>query len=292
MSAKELGFDEIRTVLGERDPNCHKGNNGKGLLLAGSPGFSGAAVMAGAAALRAGIGTLKLLCPEAISSAFYCVPELMVNGFTGGWAQLKKEKLEKMIDSADCIAAGPGMGMGEGVFPVLQSAIGSGKPLILDADALNAIALAGIETIKLHGSVILTPHLGEMSRLSGIPVSQIEADMTECALSYAKKWNCTIILKSSRSVIASRDGQCRINITGNAGLAKGGSGDVLTGLTLAMLGQGLEPFSAACAGSYLLGASADEAVAILKERMLMARDVVDVIEETINLTLGEQNGNH
>ena len=102
------------------------------------------------------------------------------------------------------------------------------------------------------------------------------------AAKYAKQWGCTVLLKSCRSVIACQDGHIALNTNGNSGLAKGGSGDVLSGITLAMLSQGLEPFNAACAGAYTLGASADEAMRLLNERMLMARDVTDAVEQTVN----------
>ncbi len=280
MKVSELSFAEVKAYLGERDPNCHKGDNGKGLLLAGSPGFSGAALMAAAAALRAGIGTLKLLCPEDIRQAFFTLPEAMVHGFQGAWEDLPEKMLTSMLEAADCIGVGPGLGRGAGVFAAVEKAAATRKPMVADADALNAIAATAQGTEILHPNMILTPHLGEMSRLCALPVKEIEVDMQGCALHYARTWNCTVLLKSAQSVIAAPDGRCRRNVTGNAGLAKGGSGDILTGITLAMLGQGLAPFEAACAGAYLLGASADEALHLLQERMLMARDVVEVIERT------------
>ncbi len=284
-----LTFDDIRAVLKDRARDSHKGDNGRALLLAGSVGMSGAAVMAAAAALRGGVGILKVLCPKSICPAFYVLPEAMVHGFEGEWDELDVNKLDEMLQAASCIGAGPGIGKNAGVLPAVKKAIETRKPIVIDADALNALSSEKSSLERLHENVILTPHLGEMSRLTELSVTQIQSDMEECALHYAKRWNCTILLKSAQSVIASADGRCKRNISGNAGLAKGGSGDVLTGITLAMLAQGLSAFDAACAGAYLLGASADEAVVLLKERMLMARDVVGMIESTLQRTFATKN---
>lgn len=275
---------DIREMLGERPPDSHKGDNGRGLLLAGSPGFSGAAVMASAAALRGGIGTLKVLCPEEVRSAFAVLPEAMVCAFAKGWESLPQDMLNDRLEQADCVAAGSGMGVGGGVWKTIQTVLLYRKKTVLDADALNTLSRTENAMRALHPDVILTPHVGEMARLTGWTTQKIAADMPACALRFAKLWGCIVLLKGAQSVIASPAGVCRINRTGNAGLAKGGSGDVLTGITLSMLGQGLAPFEAACAASYLLGASADEAVALLGERMLLARDVIDIIADTVQRT--------
>ncbi|MDO5110673.1 MAG: NAD(P)H-hydrate dehydratase [Clostridia bacterium] len=279
-----LSFADIKKMLGERPADSHKGKNGRGLLLAGSPGFGGAAVMASAAALRGGVGTLKVLCPEAIRPAFSVLPEAMVQTFPGGWDALPPERLQSMLRDADCVAAGPGIGKRDGVWQAIRTVLSHKKKTVLDADALNVLSCTENAMDALHPDVILTPHIGEMARLTGLTSKAIAADMPACATHYAKEWGCTVLLKSAQSVIAASSGQYRINRTGNAGLAKGGSGDVLTGITLSMLGQGLPPFEAACAGAYLLGASADEAVTILKERMLMAGDVIGMVEQTVGRT--------
>lgn len=286
----ELTYAQVKCFIGEREPTCHKGMNGRGLLLAGSPGFSGAAVMASAAALRGGIGTLKILCPGEIKHAFAVLPEAMAVTFPGGWADMKRDNLLELTNAADCIAAGPGMGKGSGVWETVKTVEESGKKTVLDADALNAASEQGTVEI-FNANTVITPHIGEMARLTGLKTSEISGGMTECARFFAKKWNCTVLLKSAQSVIAEPGGEYRINRNGNSGLAKGGSGDVLTGLILAFLGQGLAPFTAACAGAYLLGASADEALLLLKERMLMARDVIGMVEHTIReTTFGGNNG--
>ena len=172
-----------------------------------------------------------------------------------------------------------------GVMKMLESAgteICGKRAVVIDADGLNA--LSRIENIAnmLHDKAVLTPHIGEMARLTGLSTAYIKENQAEVAAKYAKQWGCTVLLKSYRSVIACHDGRIALNTNGNSGLAKGGSGDVLSGITLAMLSQGLDTFGAACAGAYTLGASAEEAMALLKERMLMARDVTDAVEQTVN----------
>ena len=156
----------------------------------------------------------------------------------------------------------------------------SAKPVIVDADGLNAIAKENMQHL-LHPNAVITPHPGEMSRLTGLSVEKVTADPANIAAEYAKKWNCTVLLKGAQSHIATFDGRIARNVSGNPGLAKGGSGDVLSGIILALLGQGLTPYDAACASAYILGASADRAMDILRERMLMSRDVTEAIEKTL-----------
>ncbi|NCB29679.1 MAG: NAD(P)H-hydrate dehydratase, partial [Clostridia bacterium] len=133
----------------------------------------------------------------------------------------------------------------------------------------------------LHPDVVLTPHPAEMARLTGEAVEDILWDPVEIARKYANLWNCVVLLKGATTCIS--DGiQVRLNVSGNPGLAKGGSGDVLAGLITGLLAQGLAPFDAASCGAYLLGVSADCALELLKERVLIARDVIDAVEQTIH----------
>ena len=153
--------------------------------------------------------------------------------------------------------------------------------MVVYADGLFALARNTEARAALHGKVVLTPHFGEMARLLGISIPEVRENQKAFALRSAAQWGCTVLLKGARSVVAAPDGRFAWNETGNPGLAKGGSGDVLSGIALAMLGQKLAPFDAACAASYLLGASADAALDLLRERMLMARDVTEMIELTL-----------
>ena len=269
----------VRSKLGERPADSHKGKNGRGLVIAGSGGMPGAAVMCAAAALRAGIGTLRVLT-AADRDAFYNLPEAMTQ-CVSGWDGCPNSALIEAINDVTCAAVGPGMGTDEHVLDAVLAVISSKKPAVVDADGLNALARTDGARM-LHENIVVTPHIGEMSRLTGLSTAEVAADMASCARRFAAMWGCTVLLKSDRSVAAAPDGRLMRNENGNAGLAKGGSGDVLCGITLAMLGQGLAPFEAACAASYILGASADEAFKLLGLRVLMARDVIDVIQNTVD----------
>lgn len=279
--AQLLTFETVKAILGERDRASNKGNHGRGLVLAGSKGFSGAAVMACAAALRAGIGTLKALVPQGVLPAFRALPEAMVTGLTGAWQSPKKETLDAFLDGCTCLAAGPGMGGESGVLDAVLAALSQGKPIVVDADGLNALAKMPEFSSALHKNAVLTPHPGEMARLTGLRIDEILAEPEAIAQAYAGLWGATVLLKGAISYIAAPDGRVCRNETGNAGLAKGGSGDVLAGIALAFLGQGAKPFEAACAASYVLGASAETAVELLKERMLLARDVTEAVKATV-----------
>jgi NAD(P)H-hydrate epimerase len=282
MYAETLQKEDIVKLLPPRRKDCSKRDNGKGLLIAGSAGFSGAALMASCAALRAGIGTLKTLVPEPVAGALFVLPEAMCARYPKeDWDEGAVSYAKLYIDDATVIALGPGLGRGVGREELLRAVLAAGKPAVVDADGLFALSLIEDKRAVLHENVVLTPHLGEMERLTGIKAADIAARQAEIAQRFACEWGCTVLLKHYESVVASPDGRAARNVTGNPGLAKGGSGDVLAGIVLALLGQGLAPYDAACAGSYLLGASANEALGILRERMLMARDVVQAIEKTM-----------
>ena len=281
----ELDFECVRGLLGERPVDSNKGRNGKGLLLAGSDGLTGAALMSATAALRTGIGTLKVLCPQSVKPALYALPEAIPCTFAGGWGDLNQAELHALLQTSTCVGVGPGMDRDAGVQSAVKEALSSGLPMVLDADGLNALAAARDKRSVLHGNTVLTPHPGEMARLCAKTVAQIVAGPRQVAEACAREWGCVVLLKGHESFIAEPSGRVARNTSGNAGLSKGGSGDVLTGMILALLGQGLGAFDAACAGAFLLGASADQAFELLKERMLMARDVIDAVEQTLKVLL-------
>ena len=282
MDGHTLTKDKIAALLGPRRRESNKGDNGHGLLLAGSGSMPGAACMAATAALRAGIGTLKVLCPASAAAGLCALPEAMLALLPGErWDACTEAFLRSYLDAATCIAIGPGMGRAAETDGVLRLVLSAGKPVVVDADGLFALARSIEARAALHDKVVLTPHFGEMARLLGISIPEVRENQEALALRSAAQWGCTVLLKGARSVVAAPDGRCAWNETGNPGLAKGGSGDVLSGIALAMLGQKLAPFDAACAASYLLGASADTALDLLRERMLMARDVTEMIELTL-----------
>ena len=266
-----------RSVLPERKPDSNKGDNGKALMIVGSTGMAGAAVMSAAAAIRAGAGLTKALIPKEIEYAFAPLPEAML--------ATDDNKADELIEWASAVGIGCGMGVTCRTAELVKKVLLSRKPCVIDADALNTMSKHRELMALLHENCVITPHPGEMARLCGKETSEVLSAFTMTAVSFAKEHNCTVLLKSARSVIASQTGEIRYNRTGNSGLAKGGSGDVLTGIVASMLAQGASPFDAASLGSYLLGVSAENAIDLLAERFITATDVASAIEATLENVL-------
>ena len=278
ITERELEFPDIKALLPPRRQDTHKGCNGKALLIAGSDDLTGAAIMSTRAALRSGAGLLKVFTAAGAAAILRtCLPEAMTSvGTADCWTTFDKSQLESLIDWCDCIAIGPGIGHGHAVADMLSLVISCGKPLIIDADGLNALARQ--DSSALHENVLLTPHLGEMSRLCAKPMESIKAEQLAHAAAYAKKTRANVLLKGATSIIVSPDGRVTYNTSGNPALAKGGSGDMLTGIILALCGQIGDVYDSACAGSFILGQSADTALDILNERFIIAGDVTDAVQ--------------
>ncbi|NLB61108.1 MAG: NAD(P)H-hydrate dehydratase [Clostridiales bacterium] len=268
---------DVQEILPKRKANSHKGNYGKALLIAGSNEYVGACVMSATATLRAGAGLLKVVTPNKVAQVLYSsLPEAMVysdfydwNGFLA-----HSKEFEKLLDWADCIAIGSGMGDSEAIAIILEMALSTNKPIIIDADGLNALAKS---EIKLHNNVLITPHIGEFSRLSQKTKSAILADSVSIANTFAKENAIVLLLKGATTIISAYGERIYYDVSGNPGLSTGGSGDVLTGLILGLLAQGLSLEHAASCGSLLLGIGADEAVKHLSLRGILPTDVLEHI---------------
>ena len=278
-TSRLIDFDYVREVIPEMKRNCHKGDNGRLLILGGSKNYSGAAVLCSRAALRTGSGLVYAGIPGSISARFAAAPQIIVHPLDddglGIWTENCCYEAAGLIAGKNAICAGPGMGevADSGLFEKILS---SGVPVVLDADALNHLSRHRVLMSLLHKDVVLTPHIGEMSRLTGLSSETIQSDIPGICRSYASEWNCIVLLKSSVSCIS--DGvYTAINDSGNSGLAKGGSGDILCGIVGSLMGQGISSFEAACAGAFLLGTTADKAFELLKERMLTADDVLSAL---------------
>ncbi len=288
MSATLFTGADAARLLPPRPADSHKGKNGRLLLLVGSERYTGAALLCAAAALRAGAGITSAAVPRAIKPAFAALPEVccLPVGSGGQWDEPALEEAAILLPEQDALAMGCGMGTCASPA-LLLAALHTNKPLVIDADGLNLLAKhQDILKNALHEQVILTPHPGEMARLMACPLAEVTVDPAALAQQAAKAWGCVVLLKGAGSHIAF-GGRLMLNTSGNSGLAKGGSGDVLTGLIAGLLSQGLEPFDAACLGAYLLGTSADQAFRLLGERMLIARDVIDAVRATIETIDGE-----
>ena len=257
MEIKRLNHDAVLSLLPDRDPWGHKGAFGKLLLLCGSRGYTGAAYLAAMGALRSGAGLVFLGVPESIyeiEAVKLNEPVVFPLPDTGGKmsAQAVDEICER-LPQTDAVLIGPGMGQSPDTLAVTCAVLRSAQcPVVVDADGINV--LSGHKDI-LRGRkfpTILTPHDGEFRRLGGI----IGADRMESAEELSRNLGCIVLLKGHETCIT--DGQtCYVNQTGNPGMAVGGSGDVLAGMIVSLLGQGLAPLEAAACGAWLHGAAGD-----------------------------------
>ena len=255
--------EDIRTSLPVRQLKGHKGTHGKGILVAGSKGMSGAAVLAGRGALRSGIGLLQIVTAEGIANDVdACLTEATV-WHAPGEDYLNEEAwsvINRQSRNAQALAMGPGLGQNPQFIPVLEEILRNlSCPVVLDADALNLVAaepsLLGLRSGR--GPLILTPHPGEMARLCQCSVEDVERNRLDITVAKAVEWEAVVVLKGSVTIIASPDGRAFFNPTGNPGLGTGGTGDVLTGSILAWLAQRVPTLEAACLGVYLHGRAAD-----------------------------------
>ena len=278
-AAFQLEREDVQALLPKREQNSHKGTYGRALLCAGSEQYAGAALLCAKSALRAGSGLLHAAVPRGIRQAFAACPDAICHpvGDSDEWEQSAAMGAIELLSSVDAAAIGPGMGKGSGIPALLRAALESKKSLVIDADGLNMLAANPELLHLLHENVVLTPHPAEMGRLIRKQPKEIAENPVEAARQAAQDWGCTVLLKGATSIIA-QGGRLCLNTTGNPGLAKGGSGDVLTGIILALLAQGLHSFDAACAGAYLLGSSADLAYVMLGMRMLTPSDIVEAFD--------------
>jgi NAD(P)H-hydrate epimerase len=258
-----LTAQQLRTALKPRSPSAHKGHAGHVLVVAGSPGKTGAAAMTAMSAVRCGAGLVTLGIPAGLNTVIEAqVVEAMTQPLAetpaGVLGESALEDILVMLEGKTCLALGPGLGQAAQTRKLVHALIeASPVPMVVDADGLNLIAGA-TDILKRRGAaMILTPHPGEMARLSGRSVAQIQGDRIEAAREFACRHEVHLVLKGARTVIAHPDGSVFVNPTGNAGMASGGMGDVLTGAVAGFLAQGYTPETASHMGVYLHGAAAD-----------------------------------
>ncbi|MEK6567691.1 MAG: NAD(P)H-hydrate dehydratase, partial [Candidatus Omnitrophota bacterium] len=246
-----------------RKPDTHKGDYGRIFVLAGSLGLSGAAVLCANSAMRSGAGLVTLGVPEGLYSiiAKKAYPEVMVRPLAETKARTLSLKaypaIMSLTQKADLLAIGPGLSQNPQTQKLIRRIISNiHKPMVIDADALNALS-GNLEILRINPNLkILTPHPGEFSRLSGAPRAYIEKNRETLAKKFAYDYNIILVLKGHNTVVASPD-KLYINKTGNPGMATAGSGDVLSGIISALLGQGLSGWTAAKTGAYLHGLAGD-----------------------------------
>ena len=265
-------------VISKRKNNTHKGSYGTLSLVCGSFGMAGAALLSTSAALRCGVGIARLIIPESIYPAVTgFVPEAVCKAY-----DIKgdmKAVAESAVEGASAILLGCGLSTEEYAVNLFEEIIKtySGR-LIIDADGLNILA-RNIECIKSsQADIILTPHPGEMARLMGVSVGEIEKDRIGYAKALSDKYCCTVILKGNITVVAS-GGRVYFNLTGNPGMAKGGSGDILAGMVAALSCTGMSSADSAVTAVYLHGAAGDRASLSLCETSMLPSDIISFLPE-------------
>ena len=271
-SAERWVGDRLRALLPPRRANTHKGESGHVLCVGGNHGSGGAAVMAAEAALRAGAGLLSVgTRREHVGAMLARLPEAMAHALEDGAA------LPALLDRARVVAIGPGLGQDDWARALHASVLACGRPLVIDADALNLLA----QNPHAVPDAILTPHPGEAARLLGCSTAEVQADRFGSAQALAERYHATVVLKGAGSVVAAPARLPRLIAAGNPGMAVGGMGDLLTGVIAGLRAQGLDAFDAA-AGGALLHALAGDAAAIDGARGLLPTDLLAPLRRLAN----------
>jgi len=276
-----------------RKPDGHKGDFGKLFALAGSTGMTGAAAMAAKSALRSGCGLVKVGCPRAtlpviaslVLEATSCpLPDVAKKG---ALALRGLGEVRKLAAEHDAVAVGPGIGMHHETSELVRRFVSTlDRPMVIDADGLNAFVGHTDLLAKIKAPAVLTPHPGEFMRLTdGAPVPSDIHERIETARRFATANNLVLVLKGSPTIVADAQGNCYLNPTGNSGMATGGSGDVLTGAIGSFLSQRMSAINAAVCGVYVHGLAGDLAADELTERSVIAGDLIDFLPQAFE-TLG------
>jgi NAD(P)H-hydrate epimerase len=282
-----------------RPENSNKGRFGHVLVVGGSYGTAGAPSMASLAALRTGAGLVTAAVPKSIVDVVAGVtPELMVKpleeGAEGAVASsnVEGERLEELLKRMTVLAVGPGLSQRGEAGKIARELLARTKiPMVIDADGLNAFD-GQIELLNGEGrTLVLTPHPGEMARLAGLTVKEVEADRIGLARRFATEHRLTLVLKGWRTLVAHPDGRIAVNTTGNPAMAKGGSGDILTGIVAAMLAQFPQDVADAVeAAVYLHGLAADFAARVMDEHTVLATDTVAHLSDAFRYRVKDEDG--
>lgn len=265
-------------ALPPRPADGHKGTFGRTLIIGGSRGMSGAPALAGLGALRGGAGLVYVAIPQSIAPivggidpSYLTIP--LVEDEEGRLAAGASDRILEQLSSMTAIGLGPGLGKSPALKTLVRGLYRTASiPMVVDADALNLLSDMRDVLFEPGGERVLTPHPGEFSRLTGLPMEEIQERRESLAAEFARQHRCVVVLKGPQTVIT--DGaRIVLNTTGNSGMATGGTGDVLTGLTTALLGQGLPSYEAARLAVYLHGLAGDLAAEELSEPGMIASDL-------------------
>ncbi len=284
-----------RQLLPPRPPGAHKGTFGRAIVVAGSPRYIGAGRLAAMGALRVGAGLVTLACPQTVHplvAAGISEPTFLpLPDYEGQlYGHSLQPLLEAIEEGCQALLVGPGIGRGgyvQGFLGELLSALRARNvPTVLDADALNVLATLRDWQDRLVPGLVLTPHPGEMSRLSGLSIPEIQANRLAIARTYAQRWQAVLILKGAHTIIAAPDGRALVSPFVNPGLASAGTGDVLAGAVAGLMAQGLPPFAAAGLGVYLHGLAGELVREEMGDAGIVSGDLLEALPRAIKSLKG------
>ncbi|MDP6546413.1 MAG: NAD(P)H-hydrate dehydratase [Phycisphaerae bacterium] len=275
----------------QRDRSAHKGDFGCVLVVGGSRGMIGAPALSGNAAFRGGAGLVTLAVPEtvqlAVASLCCCATSIPLKCDDDGLLDAQAvSQVARAAGQCDVLAVGPGMGVGIAQENIIRAVLDQSRPVVLDADGLNNLAAIPNWAELRNCPLVLTPHPGEFARLTGLEIAAVQADRESSAIKAAAQWArenrppLICLLKGAGTVVTDAT-RGYVNDTGNPGMATGGSGDVLTGLIAAFIGQGLAPFDAACLAARVHGLAGDIASDEIGEVSVTATDLIDYLPAAI-----------
>lgn len=283
----------VAKLIPLRRNESNKSDYGRVFIISGSAGMTGSGCLAASAVLRVGAGLVYLGVPESLAPIYGAslIEPITIPLQDNGAGYLSKNSIGNVLENMkgkNVVAAGPGLSMREGIAEVVVEILKNAEvPLVLDADALNAVS-RDVSVLKyLKAGTVITPHPGEMARLTGLSSSDVQSNRIEVSSEFACKWKVVTVLKGARTVVAMPDGTVYINPTGNSGMATGGTGDVLTGIIAGFIAQGASPEDAAVAGVYLHGLTGDVVAQKKGEHGLIASDIVEELPYVMKQVIGE-----
>lgn len=286
---KAIVFEKNDLRLPMRRESGNKGNFGKVFLIAGSKNMGGACQLSAASAFRIGAGMVKIFtASENRDSLLKKVPEAMVSCYEDTGAVItstEKEELIRGLSWADVIAIGPGISTSETALSILEYILENNtKPMVIDADAINLLSENPVlmqefaEAEKKPFEVVMTPHIGEFSRMIKYPVAKIKKDTLKYARSFTHKYHVTLVCKDARTIVTQKNRTPYLNVSGNSGMATAGSGDVLTGIIAGLIAQGMDIHEAAIMGTYVHGVAGDIAKSQTSAYYIMSQDIIHALQ--------------
>lgn len=280
--------EELRKILSKRDKNSHKGSFGRIGIISGSTGMTGSTYLSTMAALRSGGGLVYTITPRNIYEVLSiklieAIIKPVEDNNKGHFTKGSTGEILDIIKDMDVLGIGPGIGVDKERIELIKKILLNYKnPIVLDADGINCIAKIEPNILKdRKGDTVITPHLGELSRLLNVEIKEIWKNPVEYSKYTSNKYRVITVLKGADTVVSNKEGEIYINSTGNPGMATAGSGDVLTGVISSFIGQGIESFNAAKLGVYCHGLAGDLAKADKGEYGMIARDILEHIPYSI-----------